>query len=103
MNKFEEIKSYDDYWWLEYLREKSIFDVDNIKAHKDYLIKTLDESLLEIKQLRESLINAKDTIDYLKNDYPNEMWTSEEKDKWGKIANDTIANVEEILNKSKQD
>jgi hypothetical protein len=38
----EEIKSYDDSYWLRYLAENTIFDTENIKAQKDWLIKQLE-------------------------------------------------------------
>ncbi|MGO4699487.1 hypothetical protein AB4Z50_35220 [Paenibacillus sp. 2TAB26] len=41
-NKLTEIKQYDDYFWLRYLQENTIFDTDNIKAQKDWLIASLE-------------------------------------------------------------
>jgi hypothetical protein len=38
----EEIKSYNDSYWLRYLAENTIFDTENIKAQKDWLIKQLE-------------------------------------------------------------
>lgn len=37
----EEIKGYDDSYWLRYLAENTIFDTENIKAQKDWLINRL--------------------------------------------------------------
>lgn len=37
----EEIKKYDDSYWLRYLAENTIFDTENIKAQKDWLINQL--------------------------------------------------------------
>jgi CRISPR/Cas system CSM-associated protein Csm2 small subunit len=38
----EEIKRYDDSYWLRYLAENTIFDTENIKAQKKWLIKQLE-------------------------------------------------------------
>lgn len=35
----ETIKRYDDSWWLSYLKQHTVFDTENIKAQKDWLIK----------------------------------------------------------------
>jgi hypothetical protein len=101
MDKFLELKTYDDYWWLQYLREKTIFDVDNIKAQKDYLIQSVEELRQEKSNLVKALINTKDNINYIKNNYPNELWTDEDKDRWEQIINDTIENTERILLENK--
>lgn len=34
----EKVKRYDDSWWLHYLKENTVFDTEQIKAHKDYLM-----------------------------------------------------------------
>ncbi|WP_442636546.1 hypothetical protein [Rossellomorea marisflavi] len=46
----ETIKRFDDSWWLSYLREKTVFDADTIKAHKEWLLEQA-EQLERIKQL----------------------------------------------------
>ncbi|MYX21971.1 hypothetical protein GTY77_18175 [Streptomyces sp. SID8380] len=38
----EEIKSYDDSYWLRYLAENTIFDTENIRGQKEWLIKQLE-------------------------------------------------------------
>ncbi|BBI32470.1 hypothetical protein [Cohnella abietis] len=58
--KLAEIKSYDDSWWLRYLEEKTIFDADNIKAHKQWLIEEVDRLLEENKRLSD-LLKMKET------------------------------------------
>jgi|SRR5579875_664969 len=58
----ETVKSYDDNWWLSFLRERSIFDVDNIKRHKDWLIKTVEEQQKEIEQLNKENTELKKKI-----------------------------------------
>jgi esterase/lipase superfamily enzyme len=40
----ETIKRYDDSWWLEYLRRNTVFDADNIKAQKDWLVKQAEKA-----------------------------------------------------------
>lgn len=34
----ETVKQYDDSWWLAYLKENTVFDTEQIKAHIDFLI-----------------------------------------------------------------
>jgi hypothetical protein len=54
----EEIKKYDDYFWLRYLKENTVFDTDNIKAQKDWLMQRLEryeEELEEVKQKNKQL------------------------------------------------
>lgn len=53
----EDIKKYDDYFWLRYLSEHTIFDTDNIKAQKDWLIAEVDrlqQDRWRIKEERDS-------------------------------------------------
>lgn len=47
----EEIKSYDDSYWLRYLAENTIFDTENIKAQKDWLINQLTAAKEEIARI----------------------------------------------------
>jgi fructose/tagatose bisphosphate aldolase len=47
----EEIKSYDDSYWLRYLAENTIFDTENIKAQKDWLIKQLEAEKERVDKL----------------------------------------------------
>ncbi|MGM7720632.1 hypothetical protein [Metabacillus sp. Hm71] len=47
----ETIKSYDNGWWLEFLRRKTIFDVDNIKSHIDWLIERAEQAEVYEKAL----------------------------------------------------
>lgn len=47
----DEIKQYDDSWWQRYLRDRTIFDVDNIKAQKDWLMRTVEEQQNDIQFL----------------------------------------------------
>ncbi|WP_010500630.1 hypothetical protein [Paenibacillus elgii] len=39
----EDIKSYDDSYWLRYLSENTIFDTENIRQQKAWLIKTVEQ------------------------------------------------------------
>lgn len=47
------IKQYDDSWWLAFLRERSIFDVDNIKAQKEWLLEQAEKVERYEKVLKE--------------------------------------------------
>lgn len=40
----ETIKRYDDSWWLEYLKQKTVFDTENIKAQKNWLIEQAEKA-----------------------------------------------------------
>ncbi|BBI32026.1 hypothetical protein [Cohnella abietis] len=55
--KLAEIKSYDDSWWLRYLEEKTVFDAENIKSQKVWLIEELESLLEENKQLQQKLLD----------------------------------------------
>lgn len=59
----ETIKSYDNGLWLEYLRQKTIFDVDNIKSHLDWLIEQ-SEKLEKLKNAYYA--NEFTVVDYLR-------------------------------------
>ncbi|MBR2246301.1 MAG: hypothetical protein IJ880_04635 [Bacilli bacterium] len=39
----EEIKRYDDSMWLHILKKRTVFDTENIKAQKDWLIKQAEK------------------------------------------------------------
>jgi hypothetical protein len=51
----EEIKSYNDSYWLRYLAENTIFDTENIKAQKEWLIKQL-----EVEKARADVAEARE-------------------------------------------
>jgi hypothetical protein len=51
----EEIKRYDDSYWLRYLAENTIFDTENIKAQKDWLINQLTAEKERADKLEMSL------------------------------------------------
>lgn len=46
----ETIKRYDDSWWLRYLKDNTVFDADEIKAQKDWLINRVEELEAEVKK-----------------------------------------------------
>lgn len=46
----ETIKRYDDSWWLRYLKDNTVFDADEIKAQKDWLISRVEELEAEVKK-----------------------------------------------------
>ena len=55
----EEIKRYDDSFWLHILKRRTVFDTDNIKAQKEWLIEQaekaerMEEIILRIKKTYE--------------------------------------------------
>lgn len=51
----EEIKRYDDSVWLHILKETTVFDTVNIKAQKDWLIKSVEsyEEAMKPKPIEE--------------------------------------------------
>lgn len=53
MLNLEEIKRFDDTMWLHVLKTKTVFDADQIKAHKDWLID-------EVERLQSQVANAVD-------------------------------------------
>lgn len=61
----EDIESYDDSYWQHYLRQNTIFDVDNIKSQKESLIKMLRALLEENKLAEQTLAVKDDTIAHL--------------------------------------
>lgn len=54
----EEIKKYDDYFWLRYLSEHTVFDTENIKAQKDWLIAEVEKLQQENERYKEALDKA---------------------------------------------
>jgi hypothetical protein len=49
----EEIKRYDDSIWLRILKQRTVFDTDNIKAQKDWLIQRAEKAERYEKALKE--------------------------------------------------
>jgi hypothetical protein len=49
----EEIKRYDDSVWLHILKQRTVFDTDNIKAQKEWLIQRAEQAERYEKALKE--------------------------------------------------
>jgi hypothetical protein len=62
----EEIKRYDDSIWLRILKQRTVFDTDNIKAQKDWLIQRAEQAERYEKALKE-IEEAKE--EYYLNEY----------------------------------
>ncbi|MNO55017.1 hypothetical protein D3C76_455000 [compost metagenome] len=59
----EEIKSYDDSYWLHYLKENTIFDTENIRTHKEWLINQVEAEKERGDSLLAMLERVKSDID----------------------------------------
>ena len=55
----EEIKSYDDSFWLNILKQRTVFDTDNIKAQKEWLIEQAEKA----EQMEEIILRIKKTYE----------------------------------------
>ncbi|WP_422661632.1 hypothetical protein ACK8P5_26280 (plasmid) [Paenibacillus sp. EC2-1] len=59
----ETIKRYDDSFWLRYLAENTVFDTDNIKAQKDWLIEQVEAERARADRAERREGELKDTVE----------------------------------------
>lgn len=98
----EEIKNYDDSYWLRYLAENTIFDTENIKAQKDWLINQLeaekeraDKAEAELSQLQSDfnyITTVKDSHKKRLEEWGNRALESEAREQKLKEAIETAIN-----------